>query len=373
MLKKLIGPLAILLAIMVVFILVKNKPRPATNTATTKDAITLPVTTVAPAVHPLIISAESFVKSRWQTVLSAEVSGKVIEIKEDFLVGNQFKAGDELVIIDPIDYAVQLSRAEANMKAAEANLIEQQMQSERAKNDWKKLNPEREPSPFNLRIPQLRNAEANLAAAKDELKLAQRNLQRASIKAPFDGFTLSRNVDLGEIIQAGGVLGELVNNEKLELRISLDVKHVQLLKAADKISFFIEDKNTHLIYQEIRFEPFIDNENRWQSFTVAVDGNEQNLVIGEFIQLQIQAESAQQFLALPESALSIDGRIWFVNENQQTAFFQPNIAYKSNGQIYLSTEHNLQYPMDVVVAPSSSLLAGMEVTTDNWQSPASAP
>lgn len=367
MLKKLIGPLALISAIVIVYSLIKNKPRPTSAAENTAVNITLPVTTVKPTSHSIMIPVEGFVNSRWQTTLSSQVSGKVRSIDDKFLVGNRFKQGDVLIRLEAIDYEVQVSRAEANHKAAEANLIEQQMQSERAKSDWNKLNPNRAPSDFNLRIPQLRNAESNLKAAQAELKLAQRNLQRTTIKAPFDGFTLSRNVDIGEVVQVGGLLGDVVNNENLELRLSVNTQQAELIESAKDIELLVQKENTILSYQEIRFEPFIDNNNRWRSFNVVLNPENNDRLIGEFLQLNIKANVQQLLLALPESALSIDGRIWYVNNEGQTAFFKPELTYKNGGQLFLQPNDELDFPIDVIVSPSNSLLAGITVNKDIYQ------
>lgn len=367
MLKKLLGPLAIIVAIIIVYLLIKNKPRPSAASATNKTNITVPVTSVQPTMHPIMLSAEGFVNSRWQTTLSAQVSGKVILINEKFLVGSRFNQGDELIQLETIDYEVQVSRALANLKAAEANLVEQQMQSERARSDWNKLNPNRQPSDFNLRIPQLHNAESNLNAAQSEYKLAQKNLDRTIIRAPFDGFTIARNIDIGEVVQAGGILGDIVTNNNLELRISVNNEQAQLLESANNIELILDKDNTLLAYQDIRFEPFIDNTNRWRSITIVLDTSDQERIIGEFLQLNIKANVKQQLLALPESALSIDGRIWYVNKDNKTNFFYPDLSYKNRGQLFLEPNSEISYPIDVIVSPSSSLLAGMTVSKDVWQ------
>jgi RND family efflux transporter MFP subunit len=376
MIKKLIGPLIIVAAIVAVTVLIKNKPRPETKNVESKDVISLLVAKTSPAQHPLIIPAEGFVSSRWQTTLSSQVAGQVVEVSNKLLVGNQFAQGDVLLKIDPLDYQVKLARAQANLESAESNLVEQEKQSERAKSDWYKLNPDREPSDFNLRLPQLRSAQSNLQAAKSELRLAQENLSRTQIKAPFDGFSISRSVNLGEQLQIGSVVAEIIDRKNLELKVSLTLSQAALIEQAEKNQFQLDgpasetlsDIDNNLKVSNVRFEPFIESQNRWRSLILELDNNSNGPLLGEFLKISIMANQAKEMLALPESAMSIDGRIWYVDADNKAQFFTPEIIYKNSGTLYLVVNNELSYPLDVVISPPNSILRGTEVITDSWRS-----
>jgi RND family efflux transporter MFP subunit len=371
MLKKLSGVLLIIIAIATVVVLVKNKPRPETKAEPSKTSITLLVKEVSPSLHPMVIQAEGFVSSKWQTTLSSQVTGRVIEVSDKLLVGNRFKQGDVLVKIEPLDYQVQVARAQANLKSAESALVEQQMQSERAKSDWNKLNPTRQPSDFNLRLPQLKSAQSNLQAAKDELRLAEENLSRTQIKAPFDGFSVSRNIDLGEQLQMGGVVAEIVGSQTLELKIALTTSQATLLEQAADTQFkfnpTVNTEGADLNVSNIRFEPFIDSQNRWRSMVLELESDEITPLVGDFLKLEIIAQQTMQMLAVPESALSIDGRIWYVDGTNTAQFFRPEIIYKNSGNLYLASNDEMTYPISLVVSPPNSLLRGTEVSTESWQ------
>jgi len=375
MIKKLIGPITIIVAIILVAVLVMNKPRPETKEIKGQQALTLLTTKLSPEKHPLLIPAEGFVSSRWQTTLSSQVAGQVVEISDKLLVGNQFSKGDVLLKINPLDYQVQLARAQANLKSAESNLAEQQMQAERARSDWNKLNPDRKPSDFNLRLPQLGSAQSNLQAAKDELRLAHENLDRTQIKAPFDGFSVSRSVDLGEQVQIGGIVAEIIDGNNLELKLSLTLSQATLIEQAENTQFMLIQpaseqhlqSNAELSVANIRFEPFIESQNRWRSMTLELVNQSNDVLLGQFLVISIISNQADEMLALPESALSIDGRIWYVDADSRTQFFEPEVIYKNSATLYLDVNSELEYPIDVVVSPPNSILPDTEVTTELWR------
>ena len=77
---------------------------------------------VAPLVQvlPLVESSASFriasqgtVRPRTETILSAEVSGPIVSISPKFIAGGVFAAGEELMRIDPTNYAVAVDQAKA--------------------------------------------------------------------------------------------------------------------------------------------------------------------------------------------------------------------------------------------------------------------
>lgn len=63
----------------------------------------------------LAVESQGTVLPRTQTLLTSEVSGTVLQVSPQFVVGGTFKAGDLLLQIDPTDYKVALQRAKANL------------------------------------------------------------------------------------------------------------------------------------------------------------------------------------------------------------------------------------------------------------------
>jgi multidrug efflux pump subunit AcrA (membrane-fusion protein) len=81
-----------------------------------------------------------------------------------------------------------------------------------------------------LRAPQRAAAEARVAAAEARVKQAQINLDRTTIKAPFDATILSRHANIGDQATPQMVLAELANTGICHIRAALpvsDVKHVK--------------------------------------------------------------------------------------------------------------------------------------------------
>ncbi len=82
------------------------------------------------------------------------------------------------------------------------------------------------------REPQIQQAEAALAAAELRLADAQRAVNSASIRAPFAGRVVERNVQIGENVTPGSVLGEIFSDETLRLEVELSLSAFQQIDQA---------------------------------------------------------------------------------------------------------------------------------------------
>ena len=63
------------------------------------------------------VRSQGTVLPRTRTVLSAEVSGAIVEISPKFIAGGIFQPGEVLMRIDPTDYSVSVKKAQALLKA----------------------------------------------------------------------------------------------------------------------------------------------------------------------------------------------------------------------------------------------------------------
>ena len=182
---------------------------------------TVEVVQVQPIDYVIPIQSEGVVFPKTKINIAAEVSGKITFISDNFTNGDRFSQGDVLLKIDPKDYELAITRAKANVAAQRANLDLQQAKSDLAKSDWKKYGKKGEPNALNLNLPQVASAKAALDGAKADLQLAQRNLEKTLITAPFDGVILAKMTDLGQFITLGTPLVSVASTEVAELRISL--------------------------------------------------------------------------------------------------------------------------------------------------------
>ncbi len=145
------------------------------------------------------------VKPRYESDLSFRVNGKVLSRLVD--VGASVKQGDTLATLDTQDYRNRLRSAEADIRSAEAALVEAQgaeeRQSKLLKDGWTTR------ATYDTVLRNLRTAEAKLAAARATLDLTQDQLNYTKLKADFDGVITAVGAEAGQNVNAGQMVVKL--------------------------------------------------------------------------------------------------------------------------------------------------------------------
>jgi len=180
---------------------------------------------------PLTLHASGTVTARRQISIEPQVSGKVVALGEDFAAGAFFRQGDLLLQIEPTDYRLAVDQAAAALARAEVELATTEGQAQIAREEWDRLqlDASETPNPLVLYQPQLKNARANVASAAAALQMAQLNLERTSLTAPFSGRLRSESVDIGQYVRAGVSVATLTGSDEVEVIVSLPMEDLPWL------------------------------------------------------------------------------------------------------------------------------------------------
>ena len=162
--------------------------------------------TVAPVTAknvPVVLTGLGTVQASNTVTISPMVTGPIIAI--DFKEGQDVKAGDVLAQIDPRTYQAtldqdrgKLAQDEATLAGAERDLARYQ-QLTRSNYESKQTSEDE--------LATVQETKALIEQDNAAIEQAQTNLSYTTIKAPVDGRLGIRNVDLGNIVQAGSSTG----------------------------------------------------------------------------------------------------------------------------------------------------------------------
>ncbi len=159
----------------------------------------LATTTVEYREVPLVHSAEGVIEAVQQSTVSAQLAGRVVEIRFD--VGDRVKRGDVLLRID--DSEVRQSQAEAEAVLAQAQT---QFENARAQYErYRRLYDQKfvsEAALDNARA-EYEAAKALVEARRASVGIARTTRQYATVSAPYSGVVIRRHVELGEAVQPG--------------------------------------------------------------------------------------------------------------------------------------------------------------------------
>lgn len=187
--------------------------------------------------YPTRISSQGNVRPHDQITLNSEVAGRIVRISPKFEDGAFFNKGDVLVELDPADFEATVANAEAQVARTTSAYALEKAQSDQARQNWERMSPNKDEQadPLVLRIPQLKQAEANVKSATAQLDRARRDLERTRVRAPFDGRVRQRSVGLGQAIRINSTLGTIFASDYAEIRLPISGEDLPLLDLPENI------------------------------------------------------------------------------------------------------------------------------------------
>ena len=363
-------PLLIIVAIFIVVQMAKMRPQPEEREATPTAML---VDTIRPeaGVEFFQVPAQGTVRPRNQTQLAAEVSGRIVKLSDVFNAGGFFRAGEVLAEIDPSDYQAALLQAEADLAAARARLADEQARSDQARKDWQRMHgDQRQPSELVLRLPQVEGAQAAVLAAEAAVMRARRNLERTRISLPYDGMVRSRQVDIGQFVSPGSVVGVAFSVDVAEVRLPLsdqDMAFLDLPRPGQEAETPVPVRLRGMVSGQrgewqgklVRSEGVVEETTRLNFVVVAVEdpygllGSEQRvpLTMGTFVQADIRGRPASGLMVLPRSAMREGDTVHVVDSSERLAIRRVEVLRATPDRVYV---YNDLSPNDRVVTTAIS-------------------
>lgn len=197
--------------------------------------------------YQIVLQSQGIVEARTQSAMIPEVRGRILSVSQSFRPGGFFEKGELLVKIDPSDYETELVVADATLAQMELRYAEEEVRADRAALDWRRLGNQGDAPELVLRLPQMRQAEANLASAQARVKTARLNLERTQIVAPYAGRVLEKNVDVGQYVSPGNRLATIYAIDFAEIRLPLSEAQLGFIDLPES-------------YRDSEAEPPIDKE-----------------------------------------------------------------------------------------------------------------
>jgi RND family efflux transporter MFP subunit len=289
---------------------------------------------------PMIVTGYGTVQAKVEVEIVPQVSGKVVSVNPQFKAGGFIGAGQEILKIDPRDYALAVQQAQAGVADAQVKLDMEKAEAAVALDEWHQLHPGTEPdSPLVLREPQIRQAQAALDSAKAALATAHLSLERTSVTLPLDVRIVSESVDLGQFCTAGQGIGNAYGVGSVEIEIPLEDKELRWFDIPDGEPTANGDTKNSSSSEVLVKATFAGAEHTWKGYvarstgqvdaksrlvSVVVevphpfDGSDSKapLLPGLYVEAQIQGNVLKDAFAVPRDAIRGSNEVWVVNNNK---------------------------------------------------------
>jgi RND family efflux transporter MFP subunit len=307
----------------------REPPRAAPPAPPVGPAVT--VMEATPREVPVIITGHGTVRPFVEVQVVPQVGGKVVEVHPQLRPGGVVRKGETLLKIDPSDYELAVRQASGEVAKTRTALELQQAEAQVAREEWRDIHGERPAPPLVAREPQIRQAEAELEAARARLARAELDLKRTSLTAPVDARVVQKSVDVGQYVTPGAPLASLYGTQRMEVVVPLEDRQLAWfdLATADRPGSPVTLKANFGGSQRTwagraeRLEGQVDANTRMVNLVVAVDqpasGDGSTLLPNQFVTAMISGNPIGDVVVLPRYAIRVDGRVWVASPGEGDA------------------------------------------------------
>jgi len=145
--------------------------------------------------------------------------------------------------------------------------------------------------------------------SKHSAELAELQLARTTIRAPFSGRVLTRHIDLGTSISNGAAVFDLADLDPLYADIGVPERHVGRLSVGQQVRLTAESFNLTATARIERIAPLVNTESGTVKVTLAISG-QPVLRPGTFVRVDVVIDTHADTLVVQRSALVPEGRRW---------------------------------------------------------------
>ncbi|MEQ8421595.1 MAG: efflux RND transporter periplasmic adaptor subunit [Arenibacter algicola] len=381
--------LAILIAgIAITTLIFSTEPEAKTEGASIETAMLVDVITIKVGSYEPTISATGTVQPVEDITLSPLVSGQIINRDPAFTPGGFVKKNQPLLQIDPSDYRNTLELRKSELLQSKTTLDTEMGRQQIAEQDLMlitndslfKDNPlSADERQLILRQPQLNAVKATIVGAKASVDQAQLNLERTTIRAPFDAHILSQNVTAGSQVGPGDDLGRLVGTEYYWVTATVPVSKLQWLhfpeNDKDRGSEVLIKNSTAWPEEQYR-EGYLDKEigaldgqTRLARVLVKVADplakntdleGKPKLMIGTFVEVDIQANKLDNVVRLSRDYIRSNETVWVMKEGK-LEIREVDIVLTDNDYAYI--RKGLEEGEQIVITDLSTVSNGIGLRT----------
>ncbi len=386
---------------------------PPAEAKTEERPIKVKTTTAQPRDYPVVISGYGEARALTVVTVAPEVSGRVVYTHPDLKAGQIIPSGDIMFRVDPSDYEAGLQEARAGVTQWQATVARLKKQyaidsqrlktlersAQLAKTEFERIKRlfeadrvgtrsgiDQAERAYNSALDQadqisqavslyplqIREAESSLASSRARLSVAETNLSRCEIAAPFNARIQSVTVETGQFVSPGQNVLTLVDDTILEIQVSLDsrdARHwLQFEPASNRqpTAWFgslapvectirwTEDKTgtgwTGMLNRVVRFD------QQTRTLTVAVRINAQSamgdgrrslpLVEGMFCTVDIPGRTMRGVYRLPRQAVTFENKAYLVDADNRLKTVDVRVERIEGEYVYVGQGIN---PGDTVI------------------------
>ena len=295
---------------------------------------------------PLIRMLDGTVEAVTQATLTAETSGRIVELNFD--VDDYVEEGDVILRFRDDQQRARLEQARAGLQEAKARYAEALSEYRRIENIFERELVSK--STMDRAEATLDSAKARLEAAEAQVEESQEQLSYTVVEAPFSGIVTERHVEEGEAANVGQPLMSGVSLDKMRVVVHVPQRLIDRVRKTSEATVIMDGEDKRVQSDSLTFFPYAEPETNTFRVRVALDGAPEGLFPGMFVKVGFDIGDVSRIL-VPEDAIA--------RRSEVTAVY----VIDGDGQIHMR-HVRLGEKVDGRVAVLAGLEAGENIVLD---------
>ena len=157
---------------------------------------------------------------------------------------------------------------------------------------------------YDAALQEAKNLRADIDASGAAMKLAERQVQDASIRAPFDGYVQQRMVSVGELVKVQMPVMTVVRVNPLKLLSEIPERMAPWVKVGQPLTLSVDafpDKKFTATVS--RISPAVNTQTRTFAFEALAPNEEALLKPGTFARVRLETSLVEQVMTIPYAAM----------------------------------------------------------------------
>lgn len=365
-------------------------------------AISVQTTTAMPQDYPVTITGYGQVRALTEVTISPEVPGRVVATHPTLKTGRIISKGDILFRIDPADYIAGLQEAKAGVAQWQNTVARLKKQlaidtrrlkplersAQLAKTEFERVHRLFESDRVGTRSGvdqaeraynsatdqadgmaqavslyplQIREAQSSLQSAQARLSMAEANLARCEVRAPFDARIKSVSLETGQYVTPGQQVLTLADDTLLEIQVPLASRDARKWLQFDKT---LNEPQTTAWFGRLKpvactirwtedkagsvwtgtLNRVVEFNQQTRTLTVAVritagaaTGGDQTLplVEGMFCAVEIPGRTLTQVVRLPRQAVTFENKVYLADADKRLKTVMVDVVRSQGEYVYV--------------------------------------
>ncbi len=296
----------------------KTAPKPKVK----KDIKIVSTDTVQNATVPILIPANGNLEAKKRVELFAEVTGVFRPTGKLFRTGQNYRAGETIILIDNTEFYAQVRSSRSNLNNQITALMpDLRLDYPDSYPQWlnylNNLNTDRTipelPEPKNDKEKYFITGR-NIYTTYYNIKNLENRLTKFRIRAPFDGVLTEAMVSEGTLVRNGQQLGEFIQSGTFEMQVAVSADFSDLLEIGKEVTLSNISGTKNYTGKVTRINGKVDQST--QTITTVIEVSHPDLKEGMYLTASLEAQEIDKAISIDRSLLQNGNQIFTVQDGK---------------------------------------------------------